>query len=421
MQSVSESNESPVSEKGKRAGHPMHWITVFIAMTCLLVSNGMVITGITAFDGAILAEFSDWSRGDLKLRGFITLAITGLLAPIIGVLIDKIGVKFLIMVGTVVLSLSFYAYGNIQNISDLYLIHAAFAIVLLACGLNVAVILVSNWFVKLRGTAIGIAVVGTSLGGAVLAPLFGGWLADGMTWREGMQLAALIPSSLFLLALFLLRNRPTDIGLKPYGFDGSAQTPSADLSQHGLTYKEAIKTRSFWSIAFIAMFTFYTIMGFQANLVLHLMDLGFSVQAAAAGLSVLFIPALIGKFLFGLVADKITGRRVLYSNLSLMLLGLVGMLFTGEDTVLIAVGLIGFMWGGFYTLLQLNAVNNFGLKASGKLLGTITVLDAFGGGLGIWATGAIYDAYGSYQNAFMIFCVLVALSVVLISQVKKHV
>ncbi|MEI8648072.1 hypothetical protein P4S73_09490 [Paraglaciecola sp. Hal342] len=69
--------------------------------------------------------------------------------------------------------------------------------------------------------------------------------------------------------------------------------------------------------------------------------------------------------------------------------------------------------------MQLNAVNNFGLKASGKLLGTITVLDAFGGGLGIWATGAIYDAYGSYQNAFMIFCVLVALSVVLISQVKK--
>jgi cyanate permease len=121
------------------------------------------------------------------------------------------------------------------------------------------------------------------------------------------------------------------------------------------------------------------------------------------------------------VADKITGKRVLYTNLLLMLTGLIGMLFADKDNVLIAIGLIGFMWGGFYTLLQLNAVNNFGLKASGKLLGTITVLDAFGGGLGIYATGAIYDAYGSYQNAFMIFCVLVGLSVILISQVKKHV
>jgi sugar phosphate permease len=420
MQSVPVTNESPVS-KGKKMGHPMHWITVFIAMMCLLVSNGMVITGITAFDSAILAEFSDWSRGDLKLRGLITLALTGLLAPLVGILIDKIGVKFLVIVGSVVLGLSFYAYGNIRDISDLYMIHAGFAIVLLACGLNVAVILVSNWFVKLRGTAIGIAVVGTSLGGAVLAPLFGSWLADGMSWREAMQLAALIPSVLFLLALFLLRNRPTDMKLKPYGFDENADPSSADLSQHGLTYKEAIKTRSFWSIAFIAMFTFYTIMGFQANLVLHLMDLGFDLQSAAAGLSVLFIPALIGKFLFGLVADKISGKRVLYSNLLLMLVGLAGMLVADKDNVLLAIGLVGFMWGGFYTLLQINAINNFGLKASGKLLGTITVLDAFGGGLGIWATGAIYDAYGSYDNAFMIFCGLVALSVVLISQVKKHV
>ncbi|WP_166425592.1 MFS transporter [Paraglaciecola sp. 20A4] len=420
MQSVSETSESPVVKEGKRMGHPMHWITVFIAMMCLLISNGMIITGITAFDSAILAEFSDWSRGDLKLRGLITLALTGMLAPLVGILIDKIGVKFLVMVGTVVLSLCFYAYGNIRDITDLYMIHAAFSIVLLACGINVAVILVSNWFVKLRGTAIGIAVVGTSLGGAVLAPLFSSWLADGMTWREAMQLAAMIPSCLFLLALFLLRNRPTDMGLKPFGFDGSANEPSADLSQHGLTYKEAIKTRSFWSIAFIAMFTFYTIMGFQANLILHLTDLGFTSQAAAAGLSVLFIPALIGKFLFGLVADRITGKRVLYTNLLLMLVGLGAMLVADKDNVLIAIALIGFMWGGFYTLLQLNAVNNFGLRASGKLLGTITVLDAFGGGLGIWATGAIYDAYGSYNNAFMIFCVLVALSVVLISQIKKH-
>jgi sugar phosphate permease len=421
MQSISEGDNNPVSKQSRTMGHHMHWITVFIAMTCLMVSNGMVITGITAFDSAILAEFSDWSRGDLKLRGLITLSLTGLLAPLIGILIDKTGVKFLVMFGTVVLSLSFYAYGNIRDINDLYLIHGVFSIVLLACGLNVAVILVSNWFVKLRGTAIGIAVVGTSLGGAILAPLFSAWLADGMSWRDAMQLAALIPFGLFLLALFLLRNRPTDIGLKPFGFDEKAQTSSADLSQQGLTYVAAIKTRSFWAITFIAMFTFYTIMGFQANLVLHLLDLGFNLQAATAGLSVLFIPALIGKFLFGLVADKITGKGVLYANLLLMLTGLVSMLLADKSNVLIAIGLIGFMWGGFYTLLQLNAVNNFGLKASGKLLGTITVLDALGGGLGIWITGAIYDAYGSYHNAFIIFSVLVALSLILITQVKKHV
>ncbi len=404
-----------------QTGHTMHWTIMFIAMCCLLVSNGMVITGITAFDSEILKEFSDWSRDDLKFRGFVTLGITGILAPFVGIFIDKFGVKPLIIFGSVVLAGSFYAYGEITQLSHLYFIHAFFAIVLLTCGLNVAVILVSNWFLKRRGTAIGIAVVGTSLGGAILAPLFGSWVAGGMDWREGFQIASVIPAGLLLLALFLVRNRPADMGLKPYGADSSADEQQADVSQQGLEYSEAIRTKSFWSIAFIAMFTFYTIMGFQANLILHLQDLGFGIQAAATGLSVLFIPALIGKFIFGLIADKIKGRAVLYTNLSLMLLAMFAMLFAGQGTVFFAIAVIGFMWGGFYTLLQLNAINNFGLKASGKLLGTITVLDAFGGGLGIWMTGKIFDVYGSYQNAFIVFTILVAISVVLISQIRKHV
>lgn len=405
------------------SGYSLHWTIVFIAMMCLFISNGMIITGITAFDSAILAEFPEWSRGDLKLRGLVTFVLVGILAPFVGILIDKIGVRVLIIIGSLILSASYFSYGYITNISQLYIIHAVFAVVLLACGLNVAVILVSNWFAKLRGTAIGFAVVGSSLGGALLAPLFSYWLASGMDWRDAYQLAAVIPSVLLLLAVFLVKNRPTDINRKPYGFDENAETGSkdADLSQHGLEYIDAIKTRSFWAIALIAMFTFYTIMGFQANLILHLTDLGFDSQSAAAGLSALFIPALIGKFLFGLIADKIQGRRVLYFNLTIMLLAFISMLFADKDTVLFSIITIGFMWGGFYTLLQINAINNFGLKASGKLLGTITVLDAFGGGLGIWSTGAIYDAYGSYDNSFIIFSVMVAISVVLISQIRKHV
>ncbi|XQW83564.1 MFS transporter [Thalassotalea piscium] len=397
-----------------------HWSMVFIAMLCLLLSNGMTLTAITAFDSAILAEFTDWSRGDLKMRGLITLVVTGLLAPFVGMIIDRFGVKLLIMFGAVVLSAATYSYGYVEEIKHIYYIHMAFGVVLLACGLNVAVILVSNWFVKLRGTAIGIAVMGTSLGGALLAPMFGGWLADGMGWREAFQLSAIIPSVLFVLAALMVKNKPADVGLTPMGVDQTSED-KISVSDQGVSYKEAIATKSFWSIALIAMFTFYCLLGLQSNLVLHLQDLGFDIQSAAAGLTMLFTPALIGKFAFGLIADKIKGKKVLYSNLTLMLLGLIGLYFSDKTTVLIAIALIGFAWGGFYTLFQLNAIECFGLKASGKLLGTITILDAFGGGLGIFVTGKIFDIYGSYQIAFMIFIILVAISVVLISQIKKHV
>jgi sugar phosphate permease len=411
---------SELSDISTTSSKVKHWIMVVIAMLCLFISNGMTLTAITAFDSALLAEFTDWSRGDLKMRGLITLVVTGLLAPFVGIIIDKFGVKVLMMVGAVVLSAATYSYGFVQNISHIYYIHMAFGIVLLACGLNVAVILVSNWFVKLRGTAIGIAVMGTSLGGAILAPMFGGWMADGMDWRDAFQLAAVIPSVLFLLSAFLVKNKPSDVDLYPMGLDENSEGASCVANQ-GMSYKDAIKTKSFWSIAFIAMFTFYCLLGLQSNLILHLQDLGFDIKSAAAGLTMLFTPALIGKFAFGLIADKIKDKKVLFGNLTLMLAGVIALYFADKSTVLWAIAVIGFAWGGFYTLFQLNAIECFGLKASGKLLGTITVLDAFGGGLGIFVTGKMFDMYGSYQNAFIVFIVLVAISVLLISQIKKHV
>ena len=71
-----------------------------------------------------------------------------------------------------VLALCYVAYSRLETLPQMYGIHAAFAVVLVSCGLNAAVILVSSWHTRYRGTAIGIALVGTSLGGALL-PQYG--------------------------------------------------------------------------------------------------------------------------------------------------------------------------------------------------------------------------------------------------------
>jgi nitrate/nitrite transporter NarK len=82
--------------------------------------------------------------------------------------------------------------------------------------------------------------------------------------------------------------------------------------------------------------------------------------------------------------------------------------------------LFGLGWGGVYTLLQLTVMNRFGVRDAGKILGTITVLDAIGGGLGIWLTGVMYDSLGSYSVAFMIFCGLIALALLALTQVRVN-
>ena len=161
------------------------------------------------------------------------------------------------------------------------------------------------------------------------------------------------------------------------------------------------------------MTTFYTVLGAQAHLFLHMRDLGADVQTATNAISGLFTAALFGKFIFGLLADYVDQKRVLQANLLVMLGGAVCLALLKPGLIWGAVVAFGFGWGGLYTLLQLTAINSFGLAAAGKILGTITVLDALGGGLGIWLTGVMFEAGGqSYALAFQVFVGMLALAMV---------
>jgi sugar phosphate permease len=400
------------------------WVVAVCAMLVLFVSNGMTIGGINVFDESLLNEFG-WSRSALKFRDMLTFALVGIMGPFAGALADKLGVRRLMAVGAGLLLVSFLLYGRIQSILHMYIIHVLFAVVLVTLGLIVAIILVSHWFDQKRGTAIGIALVGTSLGG-MFFPQVGTWLIKQVGWRQAMAWEAVFPAALLLLIAVLVRNKPADKGLPPVGtpsrIDSSGE--DADLACQelaGLTYSEALRTFTFWALAFIAMTTFYSILGAQAHLFLYLRDMELSLQLAGTGVSALFGLALVGKFLFGFLADRLNQKRVFLGNMSVMLVGAILLATTRIELFWVSVVLFGLGWGGLYTLLQLLTVNCFGLRATGKIIGTITVVDALGGGLGIWLTGLLYDVTGSYQVPFTVFAVLIVVAMGLATQVRSHV
>ena len=82
--------------------------------------------------------------------------------------------------------------------------------------------------------------------------------------------------------------------------------------------------------------------------------------------------------------------------------------------------LFGLGWGGLYTMIQLLAVNAFGLSAAGKILGTITLLDATTAGLGIWIAARIFDVTGSYKPAFQLISVLIILALLAATLVRDE-
>ena len=108
-----------------------------------------------------------------------------------------------------------------------------------------------------------------------------------------------------------------------------------------------------------------------------------------------------------------------YGNILVMLLGSLILIRMDVALIWVAVTAFGLGWGGVYTLLQLTVMNIFGTRDAGKILGTITVLDASGGGLGIWLTGVIYDTTGSYELPFLIFAALILVALAALTQVRQ--
>lgn len=393
------------------------WLIAVLAMLVLLVTNGLATTGITAFDESLLKEFG-WSRGELKLRDLITLMTAGLLAPFAGVLLDRVGVRRLLLCGSLLFAALYYAYGSITSLTHMYLIHAGFGLVLVCAGINVSVIMVSQWFVRLRGRAIGIALVGSSLGGVVFPPIMLNLVAAG-GWRDGFRTMAWVAVVLFVLLLLLART-PEEKGRLALGA-GSTANGASGASEHDVRYGAALKTRSFWALTFVAMTTFYSILAMASHLFLHMRDMGFDPKTAGSALGLLFGLGLFSKFLFGFLADIIRPRVVFVANVAVMLVGLLFLSTFDRQLVWVGIVITGFGWGGLYTMIQLQAVNNFGVTDAGKILGTITALDAIGGGLGIWLTGVMFDRFGNYHAAFYLLCGLLVLALVVSTQVRREI
>jgi MFS family permease len=405
---------SSVSSSTPGSAGSSRWVIVACSFLVLFISQGMTLGGLQVFDAELLEHLAAVSGEPVSLGAFkgglsIMFATAGILGMLAGWLCDRIGATKLILAGLALLAVGYFQFSSINTLMDIYIVSALFGLVLVLCGLMINVYLVSSWFTKKRGLAIGLVLAGTSLGNAAF-PKLNNWLMSFGTWQEVFNWVAWVPVVVLPLLFFFLKDSPSLSNAD----SGSTATELPNLS--GYTLKETLLSRNFWIVAGIAMCTFYSILAMSGHTFLFFRGQGYADSIAAWAVSIVFLGGLVGKIISGYLAESFGRKRVLITALGMMLVGIVTMLLAMQSgaKLLLWFGLLlfGFGWGGIYTLIQVLAADLFGMLALGKILGAINILDTFGGAAGPVITGIMVDQTQSYIQPFLVISVLLLIATI---------
>jgi MFS family permease len=389
------------------------WILVATAF----VTMGIMVNARTAFSlffPAILDEFG-WSRAMTAATFTTGLLASNAVTPFMGVLMDRLGPRVVYPIGVGLTSLGL---ALATRASAPWQIHLTLGV--LVAGGTVFVsymgqsLLLPNWFVRRRGLALGVAFSGVGVGSVVLLP----WvqrLVGTVGWRGACwTLAALIVLIVLPLNLFLPRQRPKELGLRPDG-DGAPGPTARPASVHVVdhqwaaiewTLARAVRTRRFWWIFlgyFTCLFAWYAVQIHQTK---YLIELGFSADFAAWALGVVGLAGIAGQIFWGYISDRIgrewawTASGVGFVLCYVALLALPAHPVKWLVYVMVAAqGLLGYGAASVFGAIPMELFQ--GARYS-SIFAVLNLASNSGAGTGPWVAGLVHDYTGSYAPAFWI-------------------
>jgi MFS family permease len=395
------------------------WVVIVIAFLTVGVAFG-ARNSFAVFLVAVIEEFG-WSRGMASGALMLGSIMWTLSAPIIGMLLDRLGPRIVLPGGAVIMALGFIISGMTHTILEFYLGMGIFmGIGFAALPMTSQATFLSNWFIRKRGMAIGTAASGIGLGILLVVP-WTQWLISTYGWRTAFFiLAGVLAIVVAPLNYFFQRQRPEEMNLKP-DFGDSPPRPSGHVKATGFdgpSLKEALRTWRFWAFAVGVLAGAIPLHMVLIHQVAAISDAGFSKELAAFGLGLIGLFTAPAMIFMGLLADRI-GRQWSYllGSTSLMVGIFLLMMITDADRSWLFYAFPPFIAFGFssrQSLYPTIAADLFHGKSFGAIIGAIALFIGAGAGIGPWLGGAIHDWTGSYYWAFCVAQVLAFLSVVFI-------
>ena len=401
------------------------WWIVLAAVLCQFASMSVGQAVIGVFMKPVIDDLG-WKVWEFTLGSSLAVGTGAISAVIAGRIVDAKGPRPLILIGSVVSGICLFLLSLQSNLFIFLTLYSIAGLI----GWNFFGPLVINatlskWFISRRGWALSLGSIGISLAG-LITPFLMTFVVDSFSWRTGYNVLGISVVTLLIPIAFVMRRRPEDYGLEPDGNilsnASNHDSKNNQLEPDSLTMREALLTKSFWSL----VFGFGLIMGALISVLIHaipfIVESGFSRTIAATAITVNGLGNLSGKFFWGYALQKFDPRKLVFLAYSLSALG-VGLMLSTPNSLNIPTLFLGFFlygvgFGGTIPLSQFIWAKYFGRKNIGSINGVAHPMTTLSTALAPVLVGYGYDIYQTYSPAFVviIFAYILGAFIVLISK-----
>ena len=379
-------------------------VTAFLSLLAIV---GFALYGLPLFYNFYIDEFG-WSRKIVTSgNAYAKIFVAPLFGFLAGWIVDKYGPRKMLMTGAFMTLIAFLGLSMMKSLSLFYTSYVFVALGYVFGGPLPCQVLISRWFTKNRGKAMGIAYLGIGTGFTIVPQLVA-WMEKNLGWNMALvALGVIIVLVSVPLAMFV-KDSPskTDVTIKP---------------EPAVPIKTILRNPWFYILAIGSMCSIGAVGGVNQHLKLYMKDLAMEDAAIANIISLVAFMSLGGRVVMGWLADLFP-RKYVMILIYLLVGGSIPILlmpdFPGRLYIFAVV--FGLGLGGDYMIIPLMAGDLFGVRTLGRVMGIVLVADGIAEATLPMLVGDLFDKFGTYNYGFIILIGLALIGTLVISWLPKR-
>ncbi len=401
------------------------WVIVIASAVIMTLQAGIMYSyGI--FFKHLIAEFG-WSRAATSGVHSLFMISNGVFAIVMGWMVDRSGPARVMVFCSLLAGLGLVLTSRVTELWQLYLTYGIIVGIGISAGFITVTATTARWFTRRRGLALGIVSSGVGLGTLVLIPVVER-LITAYDWSTTYLIIGLAAWAIMTPASLFLRRNPGERERLTYDENGSAasvnagnkKTAGLPAPESGMTAGTALRHRQLWMLIAIYFLFNFCLQMVMVHLVNYATDMGTPSFIAATFISIVGAGSLIGRLLMGTASDRIGSHNALLICCTILMITMVWLIFSRDLWMFYAFAIVfGFAYGGEVPQMPVLIGRYFGLRSVAVLVGMVVFGATFGGAIGAWAAGRLFDITQSYQLAFSIAAAASFLAVVMTLRLKQ--